>query len=77
MSEEIVNIVVLDVSDAAYKEIKARLEACGYSTTHQHEGREVLDMQNIALRSENPDDGLTVFLAYKGKLIKNEANNRS
>lgn len=42
--------VVLQVSAAAYAEIREKLEAAGYDHAfHDHDGRDVVDMHGIAL----------------------------
>jgi hypothetical protein len=41
---------VLEVSTAAYEEIRAKLEAAGYEHAfHEDDGRVVIDMHGIAL----------------------------
>lgn len=46
---------ILDVSPATYDEIRAKLAEAGYDwSIHQDDGREVVDMHGIALRSEAP-----------------------
>jgi hypothetical protein len=45
--------VILDVSPAAYAEIRAKLEAAGYGHAfHREDDGEVIDMHGIALRED-------------------------
>ena len=45
---------ILDISNAAYKEIKQKLEAAGYHHAFQKdEDRTVIDMRGIALRDQD------------------------
>ena len=44
---------IVDVSSAAYREIRAKLEAAGYQHAfHEEDGVVVIDMHGIALREE-------------------------
>ncbi len=44
---------VLEVSQAVYDEIRAKLEAAGYDHAF-HEDPDVIDMHGIALQAEGP-----------------------
>lgn len=45
--------VILELSSAAYQEIRKKLEAAGYSDQfHEDDGREVIDMHGIAVAEE-------------------------
>lgn len=47
---------ILDISPAAYAEIREKLERAGYQHAFHKEGEdEVIDMQGIAVRAEVPD----------------------
>lgn len=44
---------VLEISKAAYEEIREKLEAAGYGNQFHNEGREeLIDMHGIAVQSE-------------------------
>jgi hypothetical protein len=44
---------ILEISKAAYDEIRAKLKAAGYGHVFdQDEGKEVIDMHGIALKEE-------------------------
>jgi hypothetical protein len=44
---------ILEISAAAYNEIRKKLEAAGYSDQfHEDDGREVIDMHGIAIAEE-------------------------
>lgn len=48
---------ILDISAAAYEEIREKLEAAGHGqAVHDHGDYEVLDMHGIALRREYEAD---------------------
>jgi hypothetical protein len=48
---------LLDVSAAAYREIREKLEAAGYQhALHEDDGVIVLDMHGVALRQEPPSN---------------------
>lgn len=65
--------VVLDVSPACYAEIRARLEAVEYQHTFtESDGKPVIDMHGIALRSED-DQRVRCYLVFEGKVVKPEA----
>jgi hypothetical protein len=45
--------VILEISDAAFQEIKEKLEKAGYQHAfHEDEGRTVIDMHGIAVASD-------------------------
>lgn len=47
---------ILDVSKAAYTEVRAKLDEAGYQHAFHHdEGHEVIDMHGIALRVKPPE----------------------
>ena len=47
---------ILDLSPEAYAEIARKLREAGYghSFTEDHDGRELIDMHGLAVRSEGP-----------------------
>ena len=46
---------VLEVSEAAYQEIREKLEAAGYQYAfHKDDGAEVIDMHGIAIKPSRP-----------------------
>lgn len=50
--------VILEISSAAYKEIKQKLEAAGYHHVfHENRGEVVIDMQGIALKDDGIKEG--------------------
>jgi hypothetical protein len=61
---------VLDISPAAYEEIKRRLESCSQPERlyKETDGTIVLDMNGIALRREN-DEKVQVWLLFQGKKV--------
>lgn len=45
---------ILDLSKAAFEEIRAKLEAAGYQHAfHKNDGRIVIDMHGIAVAEDN------------------------
>lgn len=47
---------ILEISQAAYEEIKAKLEAAGYQHAfHDNDGEIVIDMHGIAVKGETND----------------------
>lgn len=47
---------ILEVSPAAYDEIRRKLEAAGYADQfHSDDGQEVIDMHGIAIREAQPE----------------------
>lgn len=45
---------ILEISRAAYEEIRAKLEAAGYQHAfHKDDGEPVIDMHGIAVKAEN------------------------
>lgn len=47
---------ILEISPAAYDEIRSKLGAAGYeSQFHEDDGQEVIDMHGIAVRASEPE----------------------
>lgn len=62
---------IMDISSAAYEEIKARFQAVGADEMLGiMDGREIIQFGTVGFRKENPDDHIKVYLVYDGKVIK-------
>lgn len=59
-------VTSLDVSAAAFAEIKKRLELCGH---HERITKEGLEMEGLMLRSET-DQRIKVWILFEGKKIE-------
>jgi len=65
---------ILQISAAAFEEIKERLEHCGWKEAcvkPLNPTEEVIDFGDVGLKRET-DEKVTVFIAYDGKLIKGD-----
>jgi hypothetical protein len=59
----------LDISAAAFEEIKQRLEAVSYQHTFiKTDGQDLIDMQGIALKRET-DERVKVYILFDGKKL--------
>jgi hypothetical protein len=64
---------LMDVSPATYAEIRAKLVEAQYDHAfHKDEGRDVLDLQGIALREQSADPAATyrAFVAMRTALVE-------
>lgn len=62
-------MVILDVSAAAFEEIKQRLLACGQAERiGKANGVEAIDLSDLAIKSET-DERVKVFIMFNGRRV--------
>lgn len=66
--------VLMDISPAAFEELKTRFDAVGINIAGEHEGRPILSFGTLGLRREN-DDNVKVYLVYQGKIVPKPKTN--